>query len=331
MVSRILAFRPATVVERLEPVSAACPLSLRDLLRPAASLRVVLPLVRAPVAGVARGALVAAKEAGSALGLALPPGVPPEPWFAAVTQAADEIAAGLPIFLSAEVTVEGDAEQQVERGFHEAWRLVEAGITHLAVDVGGVPAGARGRVLEEVARVAFERGICVDCVVPLAADRPSASRTAALFDELAGRDAAPDVASVRCGAPASAAEAKDQVRMLVEICGSLSGVPVLRRGPVTPALLAQVAGSPLEACEDGGLAATSAIAVIPWDVIGAHREDGESRSSPLERAAAELGGRDADRLEARAYVEVSDFIERLGSVGSAHALSRELERTLDSE
>ena len=327
VVSRILAFRPATVVERLAPTNAACPLSLRELLRPAAARRGALPVVRAPIAGVARGALVAAKELQSALGLALPPGVAPEPWFAAVTQAADEIAAGMPIFLSAEVTVEGEDELQVERAFHEAWRLVEAGITHLAVDVAGVPAGSRARVLDEVARVAVERGICVDCVVPLAGDRPSASRAAALFDELARRGTAPDLASVRCPAPADAAEAREQVRRLVEICAGLSGLPVLRRGPVTPGLLAELAGSPVKACEDGGLAATSAISIIPWDLIAAPA--GESRDSPLERAAAELSADAGDRLEARAYVEASDFIERLGAPGSAVALARALERELD--
>ncbi len=327
MVSRILAFRPATVMERLAPANAACPLSLRELLRPAVERHGVLPVVRAPIAGIARGALVAAKETKSALGLALPPGVHPEQWFESVTQAADELAAGMPIFLSSEVTVEGDSELAVERAFHEAWRLVEAGITHLAIDVGGIPPPSRARILDEVARVAFERGICVDCVIPLAVDRPAVSRAAALFDELERRGAAPDLASVRCPPPADRAHAKEQVRHLAQICGSLSGVPVLRRGPVTPELLVELACSPVSACEDGGLAATSAIAAIPWALIDA--PEGQSRASPLERAAAELTADRADRLEARAYVEVADFIERLGARGSAPALSRALERELE--
>ena len=70
--SPVLAFRPARVVERLEPRSAACPLSSKDLIRAAAELRLTLPLVRAPTPGVARAALVAAKQLQSVLGLSLP-------------------------------------------------------------------------------------------------------------------------------------------------------------------------------------------------------------------------------------------------------------------
>ncbi|HTN54161.1 MAG TPA: hypothetical protein VML50_17260 [Anaeromyxobacter sp.] len=327
MVSRILAFRPASVVERLGPRNDACPLSLRDLLGPAAGLPLTLPVVRAPIAGVARAALVAAKEARSALGLALPPGVPPEPWFEAVTEAADEVAAGLPIFLSAEVAVEGEAAMQVERARHEAWRLLDAGVTHLAVDVGAVEVAERGRVLSEVAQGATERGICVDCVVPLEPLQGSTTRRAVdLFEDLARRGVPPDVASVRCRAPADVDEARGQVATLSRICSALSGVPVMRRGPVIPDLLGLLAGSPVKACEDGGAAATCAISLLPWEVLGVEVE--ERRRSRIEEAAAALSAEAADRLEARAYVEVSGFVERLGAAGSAPALIRALEDRL---
>jgi hypothetical protein len=329
VVSRILAFRPATVVKRLDPANAACPLSLRDLLIPAAELELTLPVVRSPVAGVARGALVAAKEAGSALGLALPPEVAPEPWFAAVTTAADEIAAGLPIFLSGEVVLEGGEEPQVERAFSQAWRLIDAGLTHVAVDVAAVAGAERARALHEVSRAAFERGICVDCVVPLEGEReiPSVSRTAALFDALARQGSIPDVASVRCLAPAGRAEARAQLRRLAEICSALAGIPVMRRGTLSPEIIRELRGSPVKACEDGGAAATSAIAAIPWDRIAA-AERPDLRETPLERAASELSEDGADRLEARAYVAVADFIEGLGARGSARSLARALEAEL---
>ncbi len=327
MVSRILAFRPASVVGRLAPRSAACPLSLRDLLGPASALGAVLPVVEAPIAGVARGALVAAKEHQAPLGLALPAGALPEPWFEAVTQIADEVAAGLPIFLSAEVVVDGEGATQVERAVHQAWRLVEAGVTHLAVDVVAVAATERGRVLAEVAAAAVERGVCLDCVLPLE-EVARAPGAAALLDELTRRGAPPDVASVRCPAPAGPDEARLQMAALARGCAALSGVPVMRRGPVTAELLRLLAGSPVRACDDGGRAAANAVSVIPWELIVTDG-DAETRENRMEQAARELSAEGADRLEVRAYVEAMDLLEALGAPGTALRITRALERQLE--
>jgi hypothetical protein len=325
VLSRISAFRPATVVERLPPRNDACPLSLRDLLGPAREARVVLPVVRAPIAGVARAALIAARQRQVPLGLAMPPGVLPEPWFDAVIQAADEVAGGLPIFLSAEVVVDGESPSEVERACHEAWRLVDAGLTHLAFDVAAVAATERGRVLAEVAAPALERGICLDCVLPL--EDGGATRAAALASELAGRGVPLDVASVRCPAPADAAEARLQLAALARVCAALAGVPLLRRGPVTRELLPLLAGSPIQAVDDGGCAAGTAIQVIPWDLIAPAGE--ETRANRLEHAAAELSDEGIDRLEARAYVEVMEFLEAVLPEGSAQAIVRSLEQRLE--
>jgi len=325
VVSRILAFRPASVVDRLVARSGACPLSLRELLGPAAEAALVLPLVRAPIAGVARGALVAAKELQAVLGLGLPPGVPPGPWFQAVARAADEVAAGLPIFLSADVVVEGEGGTQLERAAQEAWRVVDAGLTHLAIDVSAVAPEERGRVLGDVAQAGFERGASVEVVVPLGEGAQAGPRAAAIFEEVARRGAAPDLASVRCPAPQDDDEARLQAAMLARMSQALAGVPVMRRGPVTPGLLALLRASPVRACEDGGIAADRALGVIPRERVA---EDATSRESALERAAGELSADAADRLEARAYVEVMDFLERLGGRGGATAVARALARRL---
>lgn len=328
MVTPILAFRPASVVGRLAPRSDACPLSLRDLLGPAGEAGLVLPVVRAPVAGVARAALLAAKVCRSPLGLALPPGLQPERWFTGVASAADELAAGLPIFLSAEVRVEGEGAMQVERAFQEAWRLVDAGITHLAIDVAAVAPGERGRVLAEVAAAGLERGICIDCPIPLDEGAPHARRAAALFEDLAGRGAPPDVASVRCREPRDAEEARGQVAALARICGALGGVPMLRRGPVTRALVLAMAGAPIRGCEDGGLAAAQLTGLVAPGALAPVDPDG-SRQDPLEGAASRLGPEGLDRLEARVYGETVDFIEALGAAGKVQAVARALERRLE--
>jgi hypothetical protein len=327
--SRILAFRPASVVERLGPRSGACPISTRELLRPAAALRLVLPVVRVPVTAVARGALVAAKELQATLGLALPAGASPGPWFAAIARAADEVAAGLPIFLCGEVRVDGEGGTQVERAVGEAWRLVDGGITHLAVDAAAVTPGERGRVVGEIAAAAAEHGACLDVVVPLADGAQAGRRAAAVLEELERRGTPADVASVRCLPPADDAEARLQAGALARICHALRGVPVMRRGAATPALLALLRGSPVVVCEDGGAVAARALALLP-DATRAQDDGRETRQDPLERAAAELAPEVAERLEARAYVDALDFLERLGAAGSAPALTRAIEAGLDA-
>jgi hypothetical protein len=318
----ILAFRPAVVVDRLPARNGACPISLRDLLRVADEARRVLPLVQAPIAGVMRGALVAAKEADSALGLALPPGTPPEPWFDAVAAVADELAPGLPIFLGAEVTVAGAGAAELGRAEREAYRLVDAGITHLAIDVRALPGVERARGFAAVAAPATERGACVDCLVTLE-DAPRG-----LVAELDRAGKAPDVISVRCPGVTSQVEARAQVVRLVKLCAETSGIPVLRRGPVTPLLLGELARSPVRACEDGGGAASAAISAIPREVLEGGAA-GASRRPALEQAARALDAGAADLLEARAYVEAAAVIEGLGSAGSASSIAASLARLLE--
>jgi hypothetical protein len=325
----ILAFRPASVVERLDPRSAACLLSTRELLAPAAELGLVMPVLLAPIEAVARGVLVAAKELKSVLGLAMPPGALAEPWFDAVARAADEVAAGSPIFLCGEVVVAGEDAMHVERAFHEAWRLVGAGITHLAVDVAAVAASERGRVVAEVAEAGVEHGICVDVVVPLAEGSQARTRAAALFEELARRRVPADLASVRCPEPATQDEARLQAAALARMCEALSGVPVMRRGPVTAGLVDLLRGSPVKLCEDGGEASARAMGVLPASPAPRPEEDRRTRGSGLERAASELSADAVARIEARAYVDALDFMERLGARGSAPAVSRALERRLE--
>jgi hypothetical protein len=328
VLSRVLAFRPASVKGRLPPGSDACPLSLRDLL-PAAG-KTTLPLVQAASPDVARAALVAAKVLHSALGLSLPAGFAPEPWFDAVVRAADELAAGLPLFLSAEVVVDGDGELAIERATREVWRLVEAGLTHLAFEVAEVSPEERGRVLAEVAAPVQERGLCVDIVIPVGGEPGAARRAAALLEELARRGLAVDVASVRCGAPRDAEGARAQVGALARLCAALAGVPVLRRGPVAPPLFAALRGSPVRGCEDGGVAARAAGASLDAapDAAEGGAEVAERRARWRARAAAVVGVDELDRIEAHAYVESAEFLEALGAERSAVAVVRALERRL---
>jgi hypothetical protein len=328
VVSRLLAFRPPSVVDRLDPRSQACILSTRELLGPAAELGVVLPLVRAPVAAVARAVLVAAKELQSAVGLALPAGAPPEPWFDAVARAADEVAAGLPVFLAGEVVVEGEDGIQVERAFLEAWRLVDAGLTHVAIDVAAIAAGERGRVAGEIAQAGADRGTCIEVVVPLAEGAQSGPRGAAMLDELARGGAPADLASVRCGAPEGPEEARLQAAAVAHVLRALGGVPGMRRGAVTPAVLDLLRGSPVRVCEDGGAAAARALGLLPRDVLR-RDEEARARESALEQAAARLSPAESERLEALAYVEAVDFLERLGGGGSGPALARALAQRLE--
>jgi hypothetical protein len=244
--------------------------------------------------------------------------------------------------LAGELRVGGEGEAAVERAFHEAWRLVEAGLTHLAIDVGPVAPADRARVFADVARAAVERGLGLELLVPVRGstshdgDVPAPAEAAALLDALARRGVSPDLAGVRLGAPADAAAAREQARRLAELCAALAGLPLVRRGPVNAAALAALAPGPssscgpgpMSGCEDGGQASAAALSVVPWELLEGPGAD-EPRASPLERAVAALDAESADRLEARAYVEVLDFVESLAAGGSAAAVAGALERQLE--
>jgi len=330
VLSPILAFRPARVAERLGRMSEACALAPTDLVGPAAGLGLPLALVRASAGPVARGALVAAKELLAPLGLALPPGLAPGRWFDVVTGAADEVAAGLPIFLSGEVVVEGEAPNQVEQAREQVWALVDGGVTHVAIDAGQVSAAQRARVLAELAEPTMERGVALDVVVDLAQATGRSSRALFVLGELRRARIVPAIVSVRCPAAPDAEAARAQAGALGRLVEAVGGVPLMRRGPLGDALCAALAGGPLRLVEDGGAAEEAALAALPSGAEAeappgaAHR--GESR---LAHAVEALGGEGVDRIEARAYLETTALLERLGLAGSAPRIARALLRRLE--
>ena len=223
--------------------------------------------------------------------------------------------------------MEGEGATQVDRAVSDAWRLVDDGITHLAIDVAAVTPPERGRIAGEIAQAAFDRGLSAEVVVPLGEGARVGPLAAALFEDVSRRGTTPDLAGLRCPSPADADEARAQAIALARISQALAGIPLMRRGPVTPRLLELLRASPVKACEDGGAAAAGAVSLIPLELV---EEPGAGqRESPLERAAAELAPDAVDRLEARAYVEVLELIERLGGRNGAAPVLESLERSLE--
>ncbi len=309
----LLALRPVSAVHRLDARSEACPLSLREIVHALEGRRATLPLVAAPLAVVARGALFAAREAGAVLGLALPPGSAPEPWFAAVTRAADELAPRLPFFLSAEVRVE-DSEIGLERAFAAAHRLVEAGLTHLGIDVSAVALPRRAQAAAQVAGFASEREIAVDAVLPSPHGDLDPELAIAFLEEFEGWGVRADVVSVRLPAAGDEAQARAQLGALEALGLALGGRAVLRRGPLSPALVASVAGSALRLCEDGGRALAAAMGAIPDALRAAAVGEAPRGQLALPEAVS-------DRLEALVYAEVASLVDRLGARGTVAGLA----------
>ncbi len=305
----ILALRPVSVVHRLEARSEACPLSLRELTRALGRRRATLPLVAAPLPAVARGALMAASEAGAVLGLALAPGIAPEPWFAGVARGAEELAPRLPFFLSAEVRVE-DGQAGLERAYATAHRLVEAGLTHLAIDVSAVALARRAQAAAQVAGFAAEREIAVDCMLPSTGGAIDPDDAAAFVEEFEGWGVGADVVSARLPAADGEEDARAQVTALDALAAALGDRPVLRRGPLSPALAAIVAGSALRVCEDGGRALSASLRALPPELRAPAA--GETR-----RGEVALPEALSERLEAFAYAEVASLIERLRASGTS--------------
>ncbi len=311
----LLAFRPVSAVHRLPPRSQACPLSLRDLLRAQGGVRRPLPIVGAPRPALARAALLAAQQAGAAIGLGLPGGGTPEPWFDAVTGAADELAPRLPIFLSGEVAVEA-GEGGAERAARRAWRLVEAGFTHLAVDVSRVAVAERARAAAQVAGLAVEREIAVELLLPGDGEPAGPEEAAAFQEELEGWGLRPDALGLRMAAPDGADGLRDQARRLAVLSAALGRTALVRHGPVTPVLLQVLRAAGVAAAEDGGRVRAAALATLP-------EEARRAWEAPAERGAGEpaLEPAAAARLEALAFAEALAVIEAMGAGGSAAALA----------
>ena len=299
----LLALRPVAAVHHLPRESEACPLSLRDLLGALEGANAPLPIVVAPLVAIARGALVAAREADAVVGLSAP-GAPPEAWFEAVVQAAHELAPRQPFFVSAVVRVE-EGEDGGARAMAEAHRLVEAGVTHLAVDVTGLPLVRRAQAAAQTASFAAEREVAVDCLLPSEEVHALVPAEAAAFlEEFEGWGVRADLVSVRL--PAAHGEAAEaQLAALAALGRELGDRPVVRRGPLTPELSARLRASPLLACEDGGLALSACLRALPPELAEAARES--------RRGLLPLPEPLAERLEALAYGEVASLIESAGA------------------
>ena len=169
-----------------------------------------------------------------------------------------------------------------------------------------------------MAEAGFDRGLSVEAVVPLGEGAQAGPRAAALFEEVARRGPALDLASVRCPAPQGDDEARLQAAALARVSQALAGVPVMRRGTGdarAPRAAPRLADRGVRGRRRRGRQRGRR---HPARARGGQAE-ATSRASPLERAAGELSGEGADRLEARAYVEVMDFLERLGARGGAVA------------
>ncbi|MBI5066687.1 MAG: hypothetical protein HZB56_00490 [Deltaproteobacteria bacterium] len=304
----LLAFRPASVVQRLRPRSEACVLSLRDLLPPLRAAGRPVPLLSAPLPALMRAALLACKEARSALGLGLPAGLAPEPWFAAAAAAAEELAPRLPVFLSASIAV---APGGVEAAVAHAYRLVEAGLTHLAVAVDRIPVAERARAAAQVAAQAAERELAVECLVPGGGEGLDADVATAFLEELQGWGLEPDLLGVRCEAPAGVEEARAQARALAAVARALGPTPLLRRGPAGRLLLPVLRPAGVAVVEDGEAVLQAGLPALP----PAEREAALQRGAPGERLRAPPAGGEGG--EGLFYGEAAALVEALGASGTA--------------
>jgi hypothetical protein len=305
----LLVLRPVAAVHRLPPRSEACPLSLVEVLRLIEGASGgPLPVVAAPFAGVARAALLAAKEARAVVGLAcVAVASSPDAWFDAVCRAADELAPGLPFFLSAEVRVEA-GEGAVARAVGRAQALVEAGVGHLAVDVSSLALAHRAEAAARVAGFAAEREVAVECVLPGDGAAPDPEEAAAFVEEFEGWGVRADLVGARLAAAPDAAAARAQAVALALLARAMPGRSLARRGPLSPALAEVLRGHPaLRLCDDGGGAVASARRALP-------REEASEGASSGGLATAL-----AERAEAFAHAEVTALLERLGAEGTATA------------
>ena len=322
-----LAFRPAGALKRLPGASRACPLSLRDVAGALLAEAVHLPIVLEAGAAPLRAALVAAKEAGSALGVTLPAGSGPERWFDAVAAEADRLAPGLPLLVAAPVRLLPGDGVEAMRARRLVYRLVDAGVTHLVLDLDALPADARAEEAARAADPALELGLGVECLLPAApGGLPEPEDAFALLAELGSLGATPDLAGVRCPAPEGAEGAAAQAERLRALAEASGGVALCRRGPGAAEVARRLAEGVVRAWDDGGLAAaTGAGGPASGGAAGPGAGTGPARA----RAGTE-DGQATEAAEARAYAAVAAFLDAIGAAGSADVLSAALARAREA-
>jgi hypothetical protein len=325
-----LAFRPAGVLKRLRGASRACPLSLRDVAGALLAEDVHLPIVLEAGAAPLRAALVAAQEAGSALGVTLPAGAGPERWFDLVAAAADQMAPGLPLVLAAPVRLLPGDGVEAARARRLVHRLVDAGLTHLVLDLDGIPAEARAEEAARAADPALELGLGVECLLPgPPVGLPEPEDSFALLAELASLGATPDLAGVRCPAPEGEEAAEAQAERLLALAGAAGGVALCRRGPGAAEVAPRLARGAVRAWDDGGRA-TAAASAGAAAAGGPGDERSAIGSGATGDRAAAVDGHGAEAGEARAYAAVAAFLDAIGAAGSADVLGAALARAREA-
>ena len=316
-----LAFRPAGALKRLPGASRACPLSLRDVAGALLAEAVHLPIVLEAGAAPLRAALVAAKEAGSALGVTLPAGSGPERWFDAVAAEADRLAPGLPLLVAAPVRLLPGDGVEAMRARRLVYRLVDAGVTHLVLDLDALPADARAEDAARAADPALELGLGVECLLPAApGGLPEPEDAFALLAELGSLGATPDLAGVRCPAPEGAEGAAAQAERLRALAEASGGVALCRRGAGAAEVARRLSDGVVRAWDDGGLAAAT----------GAGGPASGAAGGAAGPGAGTEDGQATEAAEARAYAAVAAFLDAIGAAGSADVLSAALARAREA-
>lgn len=309
----LLRHRPVNAVHCLDPGSEACPLSLRLLVRSPALARCRLPIVIAPIGPIAKGALLAAREARAVIGFSPGPGTATRRWFAMLARAAEEVAPRSPFFVSADLEIEA-SDQGVERSVELVHELIGAGVTHIGVDASAVPTERRAQVVRQVASAIADHEIAVDCIVPTRDGNFDEEYVASFVEEFEGWGIRADLLSGRFPAPESQREAAGQIERLYSLSVIGGDRPIVRRGPLSSHVVERLGGSHVRVFEDGARALAAGLRAIPSEIRSSSRTAG--------RGAIELPLGVEEKAEALAYGEVASLLERTGATGSAAIFAR---------
>lgn len=340
---QLLTFRPANVVARLGPRSRVPLLGAREL---AQALEGRAPLLAVPVPRreVLPGLLRAARFQEAVLGLALPHPLAgrgaPERFVEAVRVAAEEAEHALPLFLQAgPLPVPAGDSEALAGAASGVYGCLEAGFTLVSLDASRLGEDAPARVAQLAAPV-VERELALEVALPLTAPPPSPDALRAQLDALAQARVRPqflrvDARQVRGAAFGGATSGEVEPSWVEPLREVAAGYGAQLTG-VDPAGEGASAASPWRAVGVGKLelpagVMRAALASLPPEARGAV----EARASDLGLGAAEvlvllgeqlppLSAGEALRLEACAFAEVQELLQRLGLGGSARRVGAAL-------
>lgn len=332
---KVLALRPTNAAARLGALSSLPVLNPRDLLAAREGAAGALVCVAAPVPGLIAALLRAARTEDALIGFSLPvrPGnrEAPARFFETVRAAADETGHRKPVFLQAgPLRVTQTDRRTLDQLSSEVHRFVDAGFTLVSLDLSSLETEAAAAAAAELCRAAQERELSIELAPPvLPLTRDAIADYLDLQVELGVR---PNLLRLRSSAvrpePAPGSPEPEPDFELLRELGALAaehGAKLCIEDRGTPRrLLSTWTAAGVHKLDLGEVFARLVLDALPPDLRAGLEKRTASSGVALPELLAQLDdplatvpASERERVEARAFGELSSLLSAVGASGAA--------------